>query len=125
MVETAVCTAALQTAVSTIFEAVGVPAADAFIISKLMVDTDLRGVSSHGVQQATRYVSSFADGTTNTQPDCRVLKSAAATAAMTGDGGLGIVVGAKAMELAIVKARQHGVGCVTTIHHSHIGSAGK
>ena len=123
-----VCPAALESALSAIFHAVGVPTSDASIISRLMVDTDLRGVSSHGVQQATRYVNSFAEGTTNTRPNCRVLSNAAATAAtaaMTGDGGLGIVVGAKAMELAIAKARQHGVGCVTTTHHAHIGSAGK
>lgn len=116
---------ALRQAVARLLAAVPVPAADAQQIAELLVDTDLRGVVSHGVLQVERYVQAFREGRTNPDPRVRVLSEGPATAALAGDGGLGIVVGVRAMELAMAKAAQVGVGVVTTTYHDHIGSAGK
>ena len=108
-----------------IFAAVPLPAADADLVAGLLVDTELRGVVSHGVVQVERYVRAFVDGTANPDPDIRVLREGPTTAALAGDGGLGIVVGTRAMRLAIDKAAEYGLGAATTTYHDHIGSAGK
>ena len=115
----------LRASVQTIFEGAAVPTDHAATIAELLVDTDLRGISSHGVAQVQRYVEAFTDGTNNAKPDIRVLKESSTTAMLTGDGGLGIVVAKQAMEMAMAKAAEHGVAVVTTVYHDHIGSAGK
>lgn len=115
----------LRRGVEALFAAVPVPPDDARRIAELLVDTDLRGVVSHGVLQVERYVTAYREGRTNPDPQVRVLSEGPATAALAGDGGLGIVVGTAAMERAMAKAAAVGVGVATTTYHDHIGSAGK
>jgi LDH2 family malate/lactate/ureidoglycolate dehydrogenase len=115
----------LQKLVGDIFGAVPVPEEHAELIARLLVDTDLRGVVSHGVLQVERYARGFQKRTINPLPEIEVLRDGPATAALSGDGGLGIVVASEAMGMAIEKARACGVGVVTTTCHDHIGSAGK
>ena len=117
--------AALHKLIHDIFAAVPVSEAHANLIAELMVDTDLRGVVSHGVMQVKRYFSDFRSGATNTHPAVGVLREAAGTAALNGDGGLGYIAGHQAMSMAIAKARDTGIGAATTTYHEHIGSAGK
>jgi L-2-hydroxycarboxylate dehydrogenase (NAD+) len=116
---------ALQRWLQDLFAAVPIPAEHAALIAELMVDTDLRGVTSHGVVQAERYVRGWQEGRTNRTPQIEVLQQGPATAALNGDGGLGYIVAARAMEMAIERAETSGVGVVTTTYHDHIGSAGK
>ena len=115
----------LREFVEAIFLRAAVPAEHARLIAQLLVDTDLRGVVSHGVANVDRYVRSYQRNRTNRLPQIRILKEGPTTAALCGDGGLGIVVGTQAMQLAIAKAREMGVGVATSTYHAHIGSAGK
>jgi len=116
---------ALQSWLGDLFTAVPVPADHATLIAELMVDTDLRGVTSHGVVQVERYVRGWQEGRMNRAPRIEVLREGPATAALNGDGGLGYIVAAQGMEMAIERAETLGVGVVTTTYHDHIGSAGK
>ena len=104
-----------------------VPIADehAQLIADLLIDTELRGVVSHGVMQVERYARSMQDGRMNPKPEIRVLNEGPTTAALSGDGGLGMIVSTRAMHMAIAKAREFGVGIVTTTYHDHVGSSGK
>ena len=111
--------------VSNIFQKVPVPEAHAHLMADLLVDTDLRGVVSHGVVQVERYVRDFQGGKINTHPNVAILREGPVTAALSGDGGLGFIVGARAMEMSIVKAKEYGVGIVTSTYHGHFGSCGK
>ena len=101
-----------------------IPEDDAGLIAANLVECDLRGVVSHGVLQVNRYVRSFQDGSVNRTPRIRVLKEGPATAALTGDGGLGYLVATRAMEMAIARARDLGLGAATSTYHGHLGSAG-
>jgi ureidoglycolate dehydrogenase (NAD+) len=116
---------ALQAWLHNLFSAVPIPDEHAALIAELMVDTDLRGVTSHGVLQVERYVRGWQEGNTNKTPQIEVLQEGPATAALHGDGGLGYIVAHRAMEMAIERAETTGVGVVTTTYHDHIGSAGK
>ena len=115
----------LRTLVADIFAKVPIPEDHARLIAELLVDTELRGVVSHGVEQVDRYVRSFQEGKTNTHPEVRVLQESPAMATLSGDGGLGMIVGTRAMRMAIDKAREIGVGVATSTYNAHIGSAGK
>jgi LDH2 family malate/lactate/ureidoglycolate dehydrogenase len=115
----------LRTLVADIFKKVPIPEEHAELIAELLVDTDLRGVVSHGVNSVERYVRSFQEGKANTHPDVQVLREGPVTAALSGDGGMGMMVANRAMGLAIAKAKELGVGIATTTYHDHIGSAGK
>ena len=108
-----------------LFAKVPISDAHAELVADLLIDTDLRGVVSHGVMQVERYVRGWREGTCNRTPEIEILKEGPATAALHGDGGLGYIVATRAMEMAIERAEAIGVGIVTTTYHDHIGSAGK
>ena len=52
----------LRRLVCAIYEAVPLPPEHARLIADLLIDTELRGVVSHGVAQVERYVRSFQEG---------------------------------------------------------------
>ena len=79
----------LQRLVCAIYEAVPLPTAHARLIADLLIDTELRGVVSHGVAQVERYVRSFQEGRANPDPSIRVLHEGPATAALSGTAAWG------------------------------------
>ncbi|MFC1527025.1 Ldh family oxidoreductase [Candidatus Latescibacterota bacterium] len=115
----------LRQLVAAIFGSVPIPEEHARLVADLLIDTELRGVVSHGVRAVERYVRSYQEGSMNPRPEVRVLREGPATAALSGDGGLGMMVATRAMEMAILKAEDLGVGVVTTTYHDHVGSSGK
>jgi LDH2 family malate/lactate/ureidoglycolate dehydrogenase len=115
----------LRRLVYSLFLRVPLPDPDARLIADLLVDTELRGVVSHGVVQVERYLRSYREGGLNPRPEIRLLKEGPATAAFSGDGGLGLIVAERAMRAAIAKAGETGVGVATGTYHGHVGSLGK
>ncbi len=109
---------------ATIFRAVPIPDEHAALIAGKLVECDLRGVVSHGTLQVPRYVRSLQERTANPDPQVRLLKEGPATAALSGDGGMGYIVSHRAMEMAIARAKAIGIGAATTTYHDHLGSAG-
>ena len=114
----------LRRFVALVFEALGVAAEDARIAAEVLVAADLRGVDSHGVVRLNPhnwYTKALRDGEMNSRPEIRVVQETPASALGDGDGGLGMVVGHRAAELAIEKARQAGVGFVAVRNSRHFG----
>ena len=109
--------------VSSLFQASGVPAADADRVAQCLVDADLRGVSSHGVGRVPIYLDRLRKGLVNPRPDLAVERAATVAARVDGDNGLGFVVGTRAMQVAIDIAAEHGVGFVGAWHSNHFGMA--
>jgi len=87
-----------------------------------LIEADLRGVYSHGVIRAAEYSKRLKNGLMNPRPNICVLRETAATALMDGDNGSGQVVGVRAMEVAIHKAKQAGVGYVVVRSSNHFGT---
>ena len=106
-----------------ILEKNGMPHDDAFIASRLMVNTDLRGIASHGVAHLKGlYVQRLKTGFVKAKPDIKMYSGAPATAVIDGDRGLGFVVGHKAMQEAIARAKVTGIGAVTVRNTTHYGA---
>lgn len=112
--------------VTLVFQRLGAPEEEAKIAAQVLVMADLRGVDSHGVMRLslnTWYVRGLRDGQINPRPRIEVISETPALALVDGDGGLGMVVGHRAMELAIRKAAGVGVGLVGVRNSRHFGMA--
>jgi len=108
-----------------LFRRAGVPSEHAELITELLIDTDLRGVLSHGTRCVNGYVRSFLEGRLNPTPQIRVIRDEPTTGIVDGDGGLGHPATVQATELAIAKARATGIGAAVSRNHGHFGGAGK
>lgn len=101
---------------------VGPGAADT--VARVLVDADLRGIDSHGVGNLWRYVKGLREGWINAQPNYRLTADVPAGMSVDADRGLGHVVAVWAMERAIERAANVGVGVVAVSNSNHFGIAG-
>jgi LDH2 family malate/lactate/ureidoglycolate dehydrogenase len=107
------------------FLKIGIYPDHASIAAGVLVESDLRGIESHGVVRLKdHYIDRISNGGTNPKPKIRILHEAQSTALMDGDAGVGLVVGYRAMELAIQKAGVTGAGFVSVTNSRHFGIAG-
>jgi LDH2 family malate/lactate/ureidoglycolate dehydrogenase len=105
-----------------VFERLGVPAEDARIAADAVVCSNLRGVDTHGVIRMLVYSAKLKRGGINPRPNLRLLRETKGTALIDGGNGLGQVVGYRAMETSIRKAREVGVSCVSVRNSNHFGT---
>ncbi|MDP6111711.1 MAG: Ldh family oxidoreductase [Planctomycetota bacterium] len=108
-----------------IYLKVGMSDEDATVITDLLVHTDLRGVFSHGTRQTRTYATHVLNGNMNPTPELKIVQERPTTVVIDGDGGLGHMPCHMGTEMAIAKAKEFGLGAVTTRNHHHFGSAGK
>ncbi|MDP7103326.1 MAG: Ldh family oxidoreductase [SAR202 cluster bacterium] len=117
--------ASLRATVTAIFEKMGLAPEDAANGADVLVTADLRGVETHGVSnKMSDYVGLYTSGALSPRPDWRIERESPGTAVIDGDRGLGIIIGSKAMDIAIEKARNVGVGIVTVHNSGHLGAVG-
>jgi LDH2 family malate/lactate/ureidoglycolate dehydrogenase len=103
--------------------AVGMPAADAADVGRLMVAADLAGFDGHGIFRLDSYLGRITAGGLNLTPKITIATQSPATAVVDGDDGMGHLVVEYATHLAIDKARQNGIGWVGTRNSNHAGAA--
>tara|TARA_B100001750_G_C15465966_1_gene577044 strand:+ start:250 stop:1317 length:1068 start_codon:yes stop_codon:yes gene_type:complete len=94
---------------------------DAKTIADTLVESDLKGVYSHGIQLLPRYVRGLENGI-NPKPDIKIITDSGTIATLDGDCGMGQVVSVTAMKLAIKKAKKHGTGIVVARNSNHLGA---
>lgn len=103
--------------------AMGVPRADANVVTDCLLYADRRGHASHGIVRLPVYGRRVIAGVVNPKPTLRMVVQFGAMSVLDGDNGLGPVVGKAAMEEAIKTAANQGVGFVVAQHTNHFGSA--
>ncbi|MFW5713624.1 MAG: Ldh family oxidoreductase, partial [Brevefilum sp.] len=106
------------------FIAFGTPQEDAQTVADVLLTSDLRGIESHGVGRLRYYYDRLITGQHNVNTKIDVLRESPTTAVLDGNHGLGMVIGKRAMELAIEKARAYGMGSVAVRNSTHFGIAG-
>jgi LDH2 family malate/lactate/ureidoglycolate dehydrogenase len=100
------------------------PEARSALINHL-VEANLWGVDSHGLQQIIGYVKSLRNGRINPNPQPKVLApQGKCIIRIDGDRGAGQFVAQMAMESAIETARNFGIGAVGVTNSNHMGMAG-
>ena len=101
----------------------GVPSDDAEIVAKIMVKNEMRGIS-HGVALIAPYVRHIQAGGMTAAARINIERDLGATLVLNGDSGLGPLVSYRAMELAIVRGRRHGVSFVIARDSNNFAAAG-
>lgn len=107
------------------FVGYGVPRADAEICADVLLESDKRGIESHGVNRFKPvYLDRIKAGIQNAVTDITVVKETETTAVLDGNNGMGQVIGHRAMSMAIEKAKRYGMGSVAVRNSCHYGIAG-
>jgi LDH2 family malate/lactate/ureidoglycolate dehydrogenase len=112
----------LRKFVQGVFEAAGLAAGDAGTVADSLVASDLRGTHSHGVIRTPFLVDRLQKGGANPRAIPRVLQDSPATALLDGDRALGAITAARAMDMAIAKARAQGIGMVGARNSDFFGA---
>ncbi len=113
----------LQTYCTNLLAGAGMPREEAEIAARVLVDTSLDGIDTHGISRLPVYLTRLQNGRINARPQIKVEHTAPAVAILDGDNGLGQLVAVRAMEKAIELARQTGAGIVPARHSNHFGAA--
>ena len=100
----------------------GVPQGDAATWAELMVETSLLGFDSHGVRMLDRYVRFAEGGGIDTTSRPEVIRDEDATAVIDAHATFGHLSAHLATQLAIDKAKRHGISCVTVRNGNHVGA---
>lgn len=108
----------------SVFEKMGCSAADAADITEVLLAAELHGLGSHGMLRVKDIYELWKSGRINVRPDVRVVYESPSTAAVDGDGAVGIVAAKYSMQVAIKKAETCGTGWVATKNSNHFGIAG-
>jgi L-2-hydroxycarboxylate dehydrogenase (NAD+) len=106
------------------FRHFGVPEEDARLAAEVLDAADRRGIDSHGVARLYSYFEMLSSGRINPEPSLRIVRETLSTATVDGDNGLGLVVGPRANQIAMDKARHAGSGWVSVSNTNHYGIAG-
>ncbi|HKL74024.1 MAG TPA: Ldh family oxidoreductase [Clostridia bacterium] len=107
------------------FMGVGVPKEDAEICTDVLLESDKRGIESHGCNRFKPiYIDRIKAGIQNPVTNFEVVRETPTTAVIDGHDGMGQVIGYKAMNMAIDKAKKYGMGMVVVRNSCHYGIAG-
>tara|TARA_Y100001980_G_C14535996_1_gene312705 strand:+ start:529 stop:1587 length:1059 start_codon:yes stop_codon:yes gene_type:complete len=102
---------------------IGLPQDNASIVAKLMTQADLIGSDAHGVFRLPQYTKRLLAGGINKTPNIQVECEKNAMAVLNGDNAMGHLVMEKAANLAVKKAKDHGVAWVGANSSNHAGPA--
>lgn len=115
----------LRSATEQVFMKCGVPESEAKLGADVLLFADESGIDTHGVSNMLRsYVAGYTSDALNATPEMKIIKETPSTATIDGDGGLGLMIAPKAMEIAIEKAKAVGTGVVAVRNSGHLGAAG-
>ena len=107
------------------FVGYGIPREDAEICADVLLESDKRGIESHGVNRFKPiYLDRIKAGIQNPVTNFEVVKETETTAVVDGHDGMGQVIGYKSMRMAIDKAKKYGMGMVVVRNSCHYGIAG-
>ncbi len=106
------------------FEKFGFKKEDAGIITDVLLLADLYGIDSHGTQRLVRYHKDIAKGLIRVEAEPEVVFETPVSAVIDAHDGMGQVVGHKAMQMAIEKAKKSGIAIVSVRNSTHYGIAG-
>lgn len=106
------------------FNALELPADQAEICTDSILFASRRGLDSHGIITILPGLAHrIANGEVDRTAPLEVVDDALATARLKGNGTIGPVIGARAMNLAIEKAKTYGIGAVSAFNCDHFGAA--
>lgn len=106
------------------FKGYGFNAEQSKQITEVLLEADLSGIESHGIQRMIRYHKEITSGMVKIDAKPEVVFETPLSAVIEGNDAMGQILGTKAMQMAIDKAKKSGFGIVTVRNSNHYGVAG-
>ena len=114
----------LKTFCTDAFKKFGFNDEESAIIVDVLLTSDLYGIESHGMQRLVRYHKGIEKGLIKIDAKPEVVFETPVSAVIEGNDGMGQLLGYKAMNIAIEKAKKTGMAIVTVRNSNHYGIAG-
>ena len=96
----------------------GCTAAEARTVVSALVEANLFGHDSHGIGMLPLYIENLLAGRARAGQSARITSDHGTLVGIDGQRGFGQVVGAQAMDIAIERAKAHGV-CIAGLSNAH------
>lgn len=93
-------------------------------ITDVLLLADLYGIKSHGTQRLVRYHKAIESGSIKVDAKPEIVFETSVSAVIDGHSGMGILIAADAMKLAVEKAKKAGMAFVSVRNSNHYGIAG-
>jgi ureidoglycolate dehydrogenase (NAD+) len=106
-----------------VFQKVGVPKEDAKTVAEILVESNLRGIDTHGIYLCNLYARRLEKGLINPTPRFSFEKKRAGVAVLDADFSLGQLSTLEAARKAVELARGAGTGIVAVKNSNHFGAA--
>lgn len=97
---------------------------EARLVAKILVQADMRGIHTHGSAFVPLIAERCAHNLLNLPTKVDLITDEGAITHIEGNNGLGQVAAAKAMQISIRKATEHGVSLALIRNTNHIGFLG-
>ena len=108
-----------------VFKAYGVPEKDAAICADVLLESDRRGIESHGCNRFKPiYIDRIVKGTLLPKTELEIVKETPTTLVMDAHNGMGMVAAHEMMERLIEKAKKYGMAGGAIRNSTHYGIAG-
>ena len=113
---------ALRDIVTALFAACDMRSDDAALLAETLVESDLRGIHSHGVLRVPDYVAKLTTGGVDPRGTPRMVRERGAVMVADGANSMGQIGGTFAMRHALERARDTGVAAVALRGSNHCGA---
>src|SRR3954465_9361699 len=124
MSEVVIAPDALTAVVASIVRAGGSEEGEAKLVADNLVAANLAGHDSHGVGMLPRYIEVLKEGDLKVNAHPEILLDTGPLLRVDGLTGYGQVIGKESMDLAIDRAKKHGVCLVSIVNSHHLGRIG-
>lgn len=106
------------------FTKLGFSAEDSDLLADTLVDADLRGISSHGIQRLAWYRRMIKEGTIKPQNKAKIIRELPGTVLVDANQNMGQLATVLATNKIIEKAKRTGVAIAVIRNSNHFGTAG-
>lgn len=103
--------------------AAGAPPAKAALVAESLLESNLRGIDSHGFQLLPYYLERLRLGSLNPHAGGHVVSEIGPCMVYDGENGIGQWIAANCCDNAIRLAKQHGMAMVVSRESNHFGAA--
>jgi len=114
----------LERVCCSVLVAEGTPVRHAEVVAQHLIEANLVGHDSHGIQRLPQYVKQIRDGVIVPAANPEIVTETPSTVEIDGHRCFGQVAARLGAELAIEKARAHDVSCVALRNLAHVGRLG-
>ena len=109
---------------NVVFQKFGYNEKDSETITEVLLLSDLFGIESHGIQRLAKYYKEIKSGLIKVNSKIEIIKETPISAVIDAHESIGQIVSKKAMNMAIKKAKESGIGIVLVNNSNHYGIAG-